>query len=104
LIDNDGKRWTTLRMAGFIRDKESVKVITGTEKDPKIIEVKALDGSQKVVWVDDEGLKKIKEFIDGKLVLEKKGICGARLGRQSTREPDPVSSYVRRSGHTTKRQ
>jgi hypothetical protein len=74
LIDNDGKGWTTLRMAGFIRDKESVKVITGTEKDLKITEVKALDGSQKVVWVDDEGLKKIEEFIDGKLVLEKKGI------------------------------
>jgi hypothetical protein len=74
LIDNDGKRWTLLRMAGFIRDKESVKMITGTEEDSKITDVKALDGFQKVVWVDDEGLKKIEEFIDGKLVLEKKDI------------------------------
>jgi hypothetical protein len=73
LIDNCGKRWTLLRMVGFIRDKESVKKITGMEEDPKVTDVKAFDGSQKVVWVDDVGLKKIEDSIDAKLVLEKKG-------------------------------
>ena len=29
---------------------------------------------EQVVWVDEEGLKKIEDFIDSKLVLEKKEI------------------------------
>jgi len=72
LIDSEGKRWMLLRMAGFIKDVEKVKEITGTEEELKVEKVTATFGSHYVVWVDDEGLKKIEDFIDAKLVLEKK--------------------------------
>ena len=72
LIDSEGKRWTLLRMAGFIKDLEKVKEITGTKEELKVEKVTATFGSHDIVWVDVEGLKKIEDFIDAKLVLEKK--------------------------------
>ena len=72
LIDGEGKRWTLLRMAGFLKDVERVKEITGTEEEMKVEKVTATFGTHEVVWVDDEGLKKIEDFIDAQLVLEKK--------------------------------
>ncbi|KAE9370775.1 hypothetical protein N431DRAFT_484923 [Stipitochalara longipes BDJ] len=74
LIDTEGKRWTLLRMAGFIKDLESVKEITGTKEELKVEKVAATFGSHDVVWIDDEGLKKIEEFIDAELIMEKKEV------------------------------
>jgi hypothetical protein len=73
LIDSEGKSWTLLWMAGFIRDVESVKEITGVERKLQVEKVGATFGTHDVVWIDDEGLKKIEDFIDAKLILEKTG-------------------------------
>jgi hypothetical protein len=69
----DGKRYTVLRMLGWLSDEGKVRDILGKEKEEVGIElVKGVDTWHQVVYVDDEGLTKIEEFIDGKLVLEKK--------------------------------
>lgn len=69
----DGKRYTVLRMLGWLSDEGKLRDILGKEKDEVEIElVKGVDMWHQVVYLDEEGLKKIEEFIDGKLILEKK--------------------------------
>jgi hypothetical protein len=69
----DGKRYTVLRMLGWLSDEGKVRDILGKEKEEVETErVRGVDMWHQVVYVDDEGLKKIEEFIDGRLVWGKK--------------------------------
>ncbi len=69
----NGKRYTLLRMLGWLSDERKVReILQGKGEDVKIELVRGVDMWHQVVYVDDEALKKIAEFIDGKLVLEKK--------------------------------
>jgi hypothetical protein len=83
----DGKRYTVLRMLGWLSDEGKVRDILRKEKEEVEIErVKGVDMWHQVVYVDDEGLKKIEEFIDGKLVLEKKGTAEEDTKKGITKE------------------
>lgn len=64
--------------------------ILGAEgEEVKIEMVRGVDMWHQVVYVDDEGLKKIEEFIDGKLVLEKKDAEEEDTKAEGTSAKDP---------------
>ena len=86
----DGKRYTLLRMLGWLSDEGKVREILGVKgEELKIEMVRGVDVWHQVVYVDDVGLKKIEEFIDGKLVLEKKEAEEEDAKEEGRRVEDP---------------
>jgi hypothetical protein len=86
----NGERYTLLRMLGWLSDERRVREILGEEgEEVKIEMARGVDMWHQVVYVDDEGLKKIEEFIDGKLVWRRRMLKRGDTKEEGISAKDP---------------
>ncbi|KAH7395494.1 hypothetical protein BKA64DRAFT_60580 [Cadophora sp. MPI-SDFR-AT-0126] len=80
VVDAQGKRWTLFRLGGVLGGEERVRGICGGERELKVTTGVGVgmgmglgEGEQEVefVWVDEEGKRKVEEWVRGWGVLGK---------------------------------
>ncbi|KAK0101756.1 hypothetical protein ONS95_006909 [Cadophora gregata] len=85
VTDGEWKRWTLLRLGGVLGDEKHVREICGVERELKVtkgvksgIGFNAGDEVVDFVWVDEEGKKKVEEWVRGWGVLGKAKVGEAK--------------------------
>ena len=67
--DEDGKKWFVFRLGGVLDSAEKVMEISGLKELPKVTSGENERGNVQLCWVDDEGKKKIEEYMQQKMIL-----------------------------------
>ncbi|PVH77504.1 hypothetical protein DL98DRAFT_637637 [Cadophora sp. DSE1049] len=95
VVDGEGKRWTLFRLGGVLGGEEKVRGICGGEKELKVTKGVGVglgmgfgEGGQEVefVWVDEDGKRKVEEWLRGWGVLGKEKAGGGEAEPQPTKE------------------